>query len=116
MEVAGPSGGAPSAMAGEETPRNASVDAAAAEKRHDNVILVEWDGPDDPSNPLNWSKSKKAINTVLLSLMCLFIGLATAGFSSGLNDMSEELNTSLEISRVGFLVSTASVHFSETGC
>lgn len=26
-----------------------------------NSNLVDWDGPDDPENPMNWSKSQKAL-------------------------------------------------------
>lgn len=64
--------------------------------RHDiakgNVIVVDWDGPDDPQNPMNWSLGKKWINTSLLCAMCLFIGLATAAYGSGVTRMCEELH------------------------
>lgn len=56
------------------------------------IILVDWDGPDDPENPRNWSLSKKWTNTGLLCVMCLFIGLATAAYGSGVSRMCEELN------------------------
>lgn len=83
VDVAGP------AAEGEETPRNPSADGVKRSGslkggEQGNVILVDWDGPDDPLNPLNWSSAKKSTITFLLSIMCLFIGLATAGFSSGL--------------------------------
>ena len=25
----------------------------------DDVVLVDWDGPNDPQNPLNWPTSRK---------------------------------------------------------
>jgi hypothetical protein len=31
-------------------------------------VLVDFDGPDDPYNPLNWSFKKKAITTLLYGL------------------------------------------------
>lgn len=31
--------------------------------------LVDWDGPDDPQNPLNWSRGKKAAIMVTLSAL-----------------------------------------------
>lgn len=30
--------------------------------------IVDWDGPDDPENPMNWSLSKKNINVLLVSV------------------------------------------------
>jgi hypothetical protein len=31
-------------------------------------LLVTFDGPDDPSNPLNWTLQKKMVNTILCAL------------------------------------------------
>lgn len=31
--------------------------------------VVDWDGPDDPANPQNWTSKKKWINTGLLASM-----------------------------------------------
>lgn len=28
---------------------------------------VDWDGPDDPQNPLNWPRSKKVAHIVMIS-------------------------------------------------
>lgn len=53
---------------------------------------------------MNWSQTKKWINAGLLCAMCLFIGLATAAYSSGIGDMAEDLGTSEEIAKVGMLV------------
>lgn len=33
--------------------------------------VVDWDGPDDPENPLNWSGRKKLTNGALLAIMTL---------------------------------------------
>lgn len=101
-------GGRPLQTASLAPPRGegeiADPDAVEKAKQDDNIILVGWDGPDDPENPLNWSKKKKWINTLCLNIMCLFIGLATAAFGPGISDMVRELGTSNEIGQVGFLV------------
>ena len=34
----------------------------------DNFI-VDWDGEEDPENPLNWPPRKKAVNIALLSCL-----------------------------------------------
>jgi hypothetical protein len=35
-------------------------------KDHDST-LVDWDGPNDPENPFNWSTSKKAVQLVFMA-------------------------------------------------
>lgn len=49
--------------------------SSSQEKHENNVILVVWDGDDDPDNPLNWPAPKKWLITGMLCSMCLFIGL-----------------------------------------
>lgn len=57
-------------LAGDET-----GDAAA------NPNIVNWDGPDDPANPHNWSHVYKLVNIWLISLSVLYVNLATTMFS-----------------------------------
>lgn len=33
--------------------------------------IVDWDGPDDPANPLNWPKSLRMGHVVLISVITL---------------------------------------------
>ncbi|RYP53482.1 hypothetical protein DL768_001519 [Monosporascus sp. mg162] len=33
--------------------------------------VVDWDGPDDPENPMNWSDTKKWLNIAVLSILTL---------------------------------------------
>lgn len=33
--------------------------------------IVDWDSPDSPENPLNWSSSKKNVHLVIVSLFTL---------------------------------------------
>lgn len=35
--------------------------------------IVDWDGPDDPSMPLNWETRKKYTQTVLVSAIALMV-------------------------------------------
>ncbi|PWY97670.1 MFS general substrate transporter [Testicularia cyperi] len=72
--------------------------------KDENIILVVWDGEDDPENPMNWSVGRKRMTTALLCAMCLFIGLATAAFSVGIGPMTEELGVSSEVGQVGMLL------------
>ncbi|GAC92889.1 hypothetical protein PHSY_000448 [Pseudozyma hubeiensis SY62] len=72
--------------------------------KDDNIILVVWDGDNDPENPMNWSMGRKWLTTALLCSMCLFIGLATAAFSTGIGPMAQELGVSNEVGQVGMLL------------
>jgi len=33
--------------------------------------IVDWDGPDDPANPMNWSSSKKVTAIGIISLITM---------------------------------------------
>ncbi|KAI1321882.1 major facilitator superfamily domain-containing protein [Xylariaceae sp. FL0255] len=45
--------------------------------------IVDWDGGDDPANPLNWPSSKKNIHIALVSLFVLNANLAATMFAPG---------------------------------
>lgn len=34
--------------------------------------IVDWEGPDDPANPLNWSGLKKNLHVAYVSLFVLY--------------------------------------------
>ncbi|KUJ07188.1 putative MFS transporter [Mollisia scopiformis] len=43
----------------------------------EEVDLVDWDGPDDPQNPMNWPKSKKRGHVALVSIVNFLVNLST---------------------------------------
>lgn len=85
-----------------ETVNNAEKDAqkdvekgapAGSENENETAAdpnIVDWDGPDDPANPRNWSKAYKLTNVVLVSLAVLYTNLATTVFAPGANVMQRE--------------------------
>lgn len=52
--------------------------------------IVDWDGPDDPLNPRNWSMASKMTNVVLVSLSVLYCSLATTMYAPAANIMQRE--------------------------
>lgn len=70
------------------------------QKDGQEYILLKF-VPGDPENPFNWSGGRKALITLLLCLMTLFIGLATTAYSSGINSMVGDLGTSTELGQLG---------------
>ncbi|KAK1713951.1 fluconazole resistance protein [Colletotrichum lupini] len=51
-----------------------------------NSYLVDWDGPDDPENPMNWSKCKKAL--FITTLGPLASSIAAPGIASIKSDFN----------------------------
>lgn len=63
--------------------------------------LVEWDGPDDPENPQNFSRRRKWIITVTMSTMTMWITFASSVFSTATEVTAKEFNVSSEVMVLG---------------
>jgi len=59
--------------------------------------IVDWDGPDDPKNPMNWSRKKKLGITVLLGLVTMGSSFASSSFSPTFDAVSMEFGVSTEV-------------------
>ena len=46
-----------------------SFDSATYEKAPKDPNIVDWDGPDDPANPMNWPSAKKLTAIGIVSLI-----------------------------------------------
>ncbi|KAJ5166738.1 MFS transporter cpaT [Penicillium canariense] len=66
--------------------------------------IVDWDGPDDPDNPLNWTKKRKVLATVSIALITLLTPLGSSMFAPGVSQLVRDFNiTSTELA--SFVVS-----------
>jgi hypothetical protein len=63
--------------------------------------LIEWDGPDDPENPMNFSVSKKWILTGVMGSLTWIITFASSVFSTATLVVAEEYNVSIEVAVLG---------------
>jgi len=63
--------------------------------------LVVFDGPDDPANPQNFSKGKKWMITILLSLMTLTITFSSSVFSTAILAVSKKYHVGTEVGTLG---------------
>ncbi|KAJ5427413.1 MFS transporter [Penicillium cf. griseofulvum] len=52
--------------------------------------VVDWDGPDDPANPLNWPASRKNIHVAIVSIFTLTANLAATMFAPGAKELADE--------------------------
>lgn len=51
---------------------NGALDIATHDgKAPQDPNIVDWDGPDDPENPLNWASSKKLAAMTIVSLVTM---------------------------------------------
>jgi MFS transporter, DHA1 family, multidrug resistance protein len=67
----------------------------------DDSNLVVFDGPDDPANPQNFSKGKKWMITILLSLMTLTITFSSSVFSTAILVVSKKYHVGREVGTLG---------------
>lgn len=65
---------------------------------HDPAVwdddLVDWDSPNDPANPRNWSMKRKALVTVELGLTTMGASFASSSFSPAFRAIEEAFNIS----------------------
>jgi MFS family permease len=66
--------------------------------------LVDFDGPNDPENPLNWKASKKWGMVALVSAITFLTPLASSQFAPGVPEVMREFNSTSELLE-GFMVS-----------
>ncbi|KAL2398925.1 MFS-type transporter penM [Exophiala dermatitidis] len=55
--------------------------------------VVDWDGPDDPENPLNWTPRRKWFNILLLAVMTTLTPLASSMFAPGVPQVMKEFHS-----------------------
>ncbi|CAH0043434.1 unnamed protein product [Clonostachys solani] len=63
---------------------------ATEQETKDNV--VDWDGPDDPQNPMNWPKWKRLIQVAFGSLFLLTANLAATMFAPGAATLANDFH------------------------
>lgn len=59
-----------------------------------DVNIVDWDGPDDPQNPMQWSTKAKVSNCSTIIFLTLLTPLASSMFAPGVPDVLREFKSS----------------------
>ena len=75
--------------------------ATEPEQTEKDPNLIEWDGPDDPENPMNWPKTKKWIVTLTLGFMTLCVTFASSVFSNATVPVANLFGVSTEVTTLG---------------
>ncbi|XP_014559290.1 hypothetical protein COCVIDRAFT_92370 [Bipolaris victoriae FI3] len=63
----------------EEVPTEGAI---GAELKQHQTTLVDWSGPDDPSNPQNWPRSHKILVTVILCVYTFAVYVGSSIYTS----------------------------------
>ncbi|KZT53725.1 MFS general substrate transporter [Calocera cornea HHB12733] len=74
---------------------------AEKEKIRARESLVDWYGPDDPANPMNWSTGRKVFVTALICLLTFSVYIGSAIYSPGIPDVSQEFGASSTTAALG---------------
>lgn len=69
-------------------------------EKHD-PDLVDWDGPDDPANPMNFSKARKWWISILTALLTFVISFGSSVFSATTAVTAEHFGASEEVMILG---------------
>jgi DHA1 family multidrug resistance protein-like MFS transporter len=85
---------------GDEEGDNAKAEAQKKKEEKD-LNLIEWDGPNDPENPMNWKTSKKWTITVMLGLMTFCVTFASSVFSTATKPVAKLYGVSTEVATLG---------------
>jgi hypothetical protein len=95
----------PSGNSEGETEKDLEKGDAEGEKKKEeppkDPNLIEWSGPSDPENPMNWPASKKWIVTITLGLMTFCVTFASSVFSTATIATSIEFGVSTEVMTLG---------------
>ena len=83
----------------EETEPEAAVPEIEAEEEDPNI--VDWDGPDDPANPKNWSSFRRWLIVVCMGLMTFIVTFASSVFSTATQVTAKEFHVSEEVMVLG---------------
>lgn len=66
-----------------------------------DVDIIDWDGPDDPENPMNWSRNKKFFVTFEICLLTFSIYIGSAIYTSGLTGVMMQFGVSQTVAILG---------------
>ncbi|KAI4693933.1 uncharacterized protein J4E92_006159 [Alternaria infectoria] len=62
--------------------------------RKGEEIIITWDGPNDPSNPLNWNSKRKWVATILVSLFTFISPFSSTMVTPVLPDIGDDFDIS----------------------
>ena len=59
--------------------------------------VVDWDGPNDPNNPMNWPMSLRWLQVAIVALLTFTTPLASSMFAPGLGLLNQEFDNQSDV-------------------
>jgi multidrug resistance protein len=72
-----------------------------------DLHVVDWYGPDDPENPMNWSRRKKFFVTFEICLLTTSVYIGSAIFSAGIESVVKDFGVSQVAATLGLCLFVA---------
>ena len=82
----------------DQTPPQEAASPVEEERDHS---LVEFDGPNDPDNPKNWTARKRISITMCLALMTFVVTFSSTIFAVAIQPVAEEFNVGTVTATLG---------------
>jgi hypothetical protein len=76
----------------------ADPNATAPEPLRRTITAQDWNGPDDPENPLNWSLAKKAYHTAATACLGFSVTCGSSMITPSAPEIAERFNVSRTVS------------------
>ncbi|KAI0788016.1 MFS polyamine transporter [Fomes fomentarius] len=80
----------------EKCAEDAQDDRDSSTHEDGRVLVVDWDGPDDPQNPKNWSKKKKWAATVIVSAFTFISPVSSSMMAPATGQIASEFGITNE--------------------
>lgn len=93
------------------SPASTSIAGEPDEEAEQDPNIVDFDGPDDPQNPMNWKFSKKWGMVLLISAITFLTPLASSIFAPGVPEVMRDFKSTNDMLE-GFMVSVYVLGFS----
>jgi DHA1 family multidrug resistance protein-like MFS transporter len=85
----------------DELPTSANATAPAQQPTEERNDLVDWEGPNDPDNPQNWSRKYRWYTIMILAFMTFVVSFASSVFSTATVVTAEQFGVSQEVMILG---------------
>ena len=95
----------------QKSEKKASSDGSKEADEKDDPFLVDWDSPDDPQNPLNWTAFRRWSYTAIGGLLTLNAAFSSSAPSGIASQLIQEFGFSTEVATLAislFVVGFAS--------
>ena len=74
-----------------------STDSRTLPTPDEKLLIVDWDGPDDPQNPKNWSYRKKWASTIIVSMFTLISPVSSSMIAPASEAVAQEFSITNDV-------------------